>query len=77
MGMTCSLHRATEAEIARLRKSPEDVNEFLFPLASTPPLVKAPPLPGLAGWIMRLLPISELIVDPNWVPPELTPRPGR
>jgi hypothetical protein len=32
--------------------------------------VKAPPLPGLAGWIMRLLPISELIVDPNWVPPE-------
>ena len=70
MGMTCTLCRATEADITRLRKAPEDVHEFLFPEASAPPLVNAPPLPGLAGWIMRLFPITVKQNDPNWVPPE-------
>jgi hypothetical protein len=73
MGMTCSLHRATAADIGRLRAAPDDVTDFLFPEHSAPPVVTVPPPPGPLGWILRLLPITVTQVDPNYVPPEHPP----
>ena len=73
MGMTCTLRRASAAEIERLRAAPEEVAGFLFPEHSAPPLVTVPPPRGPLGWILRLLPITVQQVDPNYVPPEHPP----
>lgn len=56
--MTCSLHRASEAEIERLLAAPDAVTAFLYPgHASAPPTRKALPK-GMLGWLLRLTPIS-------------------
>jgi hypothetical protein len=73
MGMTCTLRRASAADIDRLRAAPTEVANFLFPEHSGPPVVTVPPPPGPLGWILRLLPITVTQVDPNYVPPEHPP----
>jgi hypothetical protein len=73
MGMTCTLRRASAADIERLRAAPDEVADFLFPQHSAPLVVTVPPPPGPLGWILRLLPITVTQVDPNYVAPEHPP----
>lgn len=54
MGMTCSLRRVTEAEIARLRDAPEQVEEFLFGRATARPRKRG----GFKGLLLRLMPVK-------------------
>jgi hypothetical protein len=69
MGMTCTLRRASAAEVDQLRADPEALERFLNPEGSTPPVVEVREK-GLVGWILRLMPVTVTQVDPNWVPPE-------
>jgi hypothetical protein len=72
MGMTCTLRRASAAEVERLRTDPDAVEEFLYPEGSAPPVVEVREK-GLVGLILRLLPVKVTQVDPNRVPPENPP----
>jgi hypothetical protein len=77
MGMYCSLHRATAAEIERLIAHPDEVQEFLFPDDGTvPPLREVRPK-GVLGFLLRLLPVTVSEVDPDWRPPENPAAPAR
>lgn len=58
MSLTCSLHRASEAEIERLLAAPDAVTAFLYPDdAAAPPVKKLAPK-GMLGWLLRLTPVS-------------------
>jgi len=58
MGTTCTLRRATQTDINRLQASPEEVAEFLYGDELGAPPVEVVRLPGLAGFLMRFLPIT-------------------
>jgi hypothetical protein len=58
MGTTCTLRRATQAEINRLLATPEDVAAFLYGDALGAPPVEVVRLPGLTGFLMRFFPIT-------------------
>src|SRR5688572_3319747 len=65
MGMTCTLHRATAADIARLRHDPSTVGAFLESTYSGPPLeVEEVRMSGLLGFLLRLTPIKVEQVKP-------------
>ena len=63
MGLTCSLHRASEAEIKRLLAAPDAVAAFLYP--EDGPQVKEVRLKGVLGWLLRLTPIKIEEVVPD------------
>ncbi len=65
MGLTCSLHRASEAEIKRLLAEPKAMAGFLYPEDGTAPQVKEVRPKGVLGWLLRLTPITieEVIPD--------------
>jgi hypothetical protein len=71
MGMTCTLYRVAASEIARLRKSPDALEELFFPPGSTPPVVEVREK-GITGWLLHLIGVKITQVDPNWDPPEET-----
>ena len=58
MGTTCTLRRASQADITRLLASPDDVAEFLYGDDQGAPPVEVVRLPGLAGFLMRFFPIT-------------------
>ena len=58
MGTTCTVRRASQADITRLLDSPEDVRAFLHGDDRGAPPVEVVRLPGLAGFLMRFLPIT-------------------
>jgi hypothetical protein len=65
MGLTCSLHRASEAEIERLLADPDAVAGFLDPDDGSAPRVREiRPKWGL-GWLLRLTPITISEVVPE------------
>ncbi len=63
MSLTCSLHRASEAEIERLLAEPADVAAFLNP-DDGPPVREVRPK-GVLGWLLRLTPIKIEEVVPD------------
>lgn len=63
MGMSCSLHRATAAEIEELIRNPDDLARFLG-LDDGPPVREVRPK-GLLGLLLRLTPITITEVDPD------------
>jgi len=58
MGLTCSLHRASEAEIKRLLAEPDAMAGFLYPEDGSTPRVKEVRPKGVLGWLLRLTPIT-------------------
>ena len=58
MGTICTLRRASHADLTRLLASPHDVAEFLYGDDEGAPPVEVVRLPGLAGFLMRFLPIT-------------------
>lgn len=58
MGLTCSLHRASEAEIRRLLGEPDALAGFLYPEDGSTPRVKEVRPKGVLGWLLRLTPIK-------------------
>jgi hypothetical protein len=65
MGLACSLHRATEADIDRLLADPDAVAGFLDPDDGTAPRVREVRPKGLLGWLLRLTPITITEVVPE------------
>jgi hypothetical protein len=57
MGMTCSLHRATPDQLARLAREPDLLREVLGFDAFAPDVVEVRPK-GVLGMILRMLPIT-------------------
>ena len=68
MGMTCSFHRASDADIERVRDDPEALREFLDPDDGSSPPVREVRPKGLLGFLLRLTPITVSEVDPDWEP---------
>jgi len=66
MGLTCSLHRASEAEIKRLLAEPDAIAGFLYPEDGSLRVRKVWPR-GVLGWLLRLTPITieEVVPDSN------------
>ncbi len=66
MGLTCSLHRASEAEIKRLLAEPDAIAGFLYPEDGSLQVRKVWPR-GVLGWLLRLTPITieEVVPDSN------------
>jgi hypothetical protein len=63
--MSCTLHRATAADIARLREDPSGLGDFLDSTYSGPRLeVEEVRPPGLLGFLLRLTPIKIEQVKP-------------
>lgn len=75
MGMTCSLHRATESDVARLLADPAAVAGFLDD--GTGPRVREVRPKGILGWLLRLTPITISEVDPESVDDDWSPDPDR
>ena len=65
MGMTCSLHRASEAEIARLLAEPDALANFLYADAGPTLQVREVRPKGILGWLLSLTPIrtEEVVSD--------------
>ena len=78
MGMTCSLHRAAEADIERLLADPDAVVSFLEGDGSAPQVREVRPK-GLLGWLLRLTPItiSEVVPESEGDAPLSPPDPDR
>ena len=78
MGMTCSLHRTTEADIERLLADPDAVVGFLESDGSGPQVREVRPK-GLLGWLLRLTPItiSEVVPESEGDAPLPLPDPDR
>ena len=64
MGLTCSLHRASEAEIKRLLAEPDTIAGFLYPEEGSLQVRKVWPR-GVLGWLLRLTPITIEEVVPD------------
>lgn len=79
MGLTCSLHRATEPDVARLLADPAAVAGFLDPDDGSAPRVREVRPRGILGWLLRLTPITISEVDPGSGddPPYPPPDPDR
>lgn len=75
MGMTCTLHRATEPDVARLLADPTAVAGFLD--NGSGPRVREVRPKGLLGWLLRLTPITITEVDPESVDDDWSPDPDR
>lgn len=65
MGLTCSVHRASEAEIGRLLAEPNMVTDFLYPEDASALQVRTVRPTGLLGFLVRLLPITIEEVVPD------------
>jgi len=65
MGMTCSLHRAAESDVARLLADQAALAEFLDPDDGSAPRVREVRPKGILGWLLRLTPITISEVDPE------------
>ena len=65
MGLTCSLHRATEPDVARLRADPAALPGFLDPDDGSAPRAREVRPRGILGWLLRLTPITISEVDPE------------
>ncbi len=65
MGLTCSLHRASEAEIERLLAESDAVAGFLYPEDGSMLRVKEVRPRGVLGWLFRLTPITIEEVVPD------------
>jgi uncharacterized protein DUF1877 len=65
MGMTCSLHRAAESDVARLLADPAALADFLDPDDRSAPRVREVRPKGILGWLLRLTPITISEVDPE------------
>jgi hypothetical protein len=70
MGMTCTLRRASDADVRQLVASPADAELFLY---GPPPVVRRVRPGGVLGLILRFLPIRIEEVDPS---APLPPPPG-
>jgi len=66
MGMTCTLRRASDADVRQLVADPTQVASFLYGPA---PVVRRVQPRGVLGLILRLLPIRIEEVDPSAPPP--------
>ena len=75
MGMTCSLHRATESDVARLLADPAALAGFLDD--GTGPRVREVRPKGILGWLLRLTPVTISEVDPESVDDDWSPDPDR
>lgn len=75
MGMTCSLHRATESDIARLLADPAALAAFLDPDDGSAPRVREVRPKGPLGWLLRLTPITISEVDPDSADDDSHPAP--
>lgn len=75
MGMTCSLHRAAESDIARLLADPAALAAFLDPDDGSAPRVREVRPKGLLGWLLRLTPITITEVDPDSADDDSSPAP--
>lgn len=64
MGMTCTLQRAAAHEIDRLREDPAALRSFLGFDDASAPRVRPVRLQGLAGLLLRLLPVEITEVAP-------------
>ena len=74
MGLTCSLHRASEAEITRLLAEPDAMAGFLYPEDGSTPRVREVRPKGVLGWLLRLTPITiEEVVPDSGDGPEPAP----
>jgi hypothetical protein len=65
MGVTCSLHRATESDIERLLADLDAVVSFLDPDDGSAPRVREVRPKGFLGWLLRLTPITISEVVPE------------
>jgi Domain of unknown function (DUF1877) len=79
MGLACTLHRATEADIERLLADPDALDGFLDPDDGTAPRVREVRPKGLLGWLLRLTPItiSETVPESEGGAPIRPPDPDR
>ena len=68
MGMTGGLVRASVEEIARLRKHPSELPEFLDCGIWAPPIREVRPR-SIFGWLLRLTPVRIYESDQDAVPP--------
>jgi hypothetical protein len=67
--MTGGLVRASETEIARLRRNSSELPAFIEGDEWAPPLREVR-LNGVLGWLLKLSPITVSEIDPDAVPPE-------
>ena len=67
MGMTCTLYRASAAEIDRLIDDPDTLDSFLEHYWGPAPQVRSVQPKGLLGFLLRLTPItiSEVVPEPE------------
>lgn len=79
MGLTCSLHRASEAEIKWLLTEPDALAGFLYPEDGSTPRVKKVRPKGLLDWLLRLTPITieEVVPDSHGGAANRPPDPDR
>ena len=77
MGMTCTLYRASAADIERFIKDPDAFAAFREADDATGPPVRVVRPKGLLGFVLRFFPITITEVDPDAAPTEYTPDPDR
>lgn len=65
MGLTCSLHRATESDIERLIADPDALGAFLDQADGSGLRVREVRPKGVLGWLLRLSPITISEVVPE------------
>jgi hypothetical protein len=67
VGLSCTLHRASDDEIDRLIGDPDAVRSFLESQDPSAPKVRTVRPKGVAGLLLRLLPITitEVVPDPS------------
>ena len=78
MGMSCSLHRASESDIERLLEDPDAVPRFLEEDGGTHQMREVRPK-GVLGWLLRLTPITitEVVPESEGGGPITPPDPDR
>jgi hypothetical protein len=65
MGLTCSLHRATESDVGSLLADPAALAGFLDADDGSAPRVRQVRPKGFLGWLLRLTPITISEVEPE------------
>jgi len=73
MGMTCSMYRATAAELERLIENPDGLEGFLDRIEGAPLPVREVKPKGLLGLLYRLSPVTITEVDPDAATQPLEP----
>src|SRR5678815_1198617 len=79
MGLTCTLLRATAAEIEQIIDDPDRLASFVDKIEGPPLAVRTVRMKGVVGFLLRLLPITitEVVPLPDGAPLPEAPDPER